>query len=413
MIKAKNNVYYILLSFVIVLYAVCCCTPKFALSVYFLLPFVLGSMFVLLGLGKLLSNNNLVLTMLVLLYSLLVIFYNLLGISSTSPAEVFQHLQFFFFILIMELMAGVKENKKLRKALFVAVLIVFVNVVDNIYISILYPEINTMRHYMDEQFLAQINAGGGWFYTMSLFFFNICFFGFMHSGGKLKIAMLICSLFSAVYILAYCNKASVVVFFLMSLLLQLLAYKSKSVKSFYVYCFIVAGIVTLLVGALQEVIVDFIISVSPSERLTQRLVLLVDANNIEANESTLSSRQNLYWLSIETWLSDISSFFFGIGDHRASYDVEKTGIGQHSDFADSLARYGVLGLSLLLPILIKAFKLLLSFFDKNDRTSVVCIVIAFICCGITKKVFLPSVGFLLFVVLPLFSVYVKQEKKKF
>ena len=405
MIKTTNNVNNILLSYVIVLYAVCCCTPKFALSEYFLLPFVLGGMFVLSVFGKLLSNNNLVLTLLVLLYSLLVIFYNLLGISSTSPAEVFQHLQFFFFILIMELMAGVKEKKKLRIAFFMAVLIVAVNVVDNIYISILYPEINTMRHYMDEKFLAQINAGGGWFYTMSLFFFNICFFGFMHSGEKLKIAMLICSIFSAIYIIGYCNKASVVVFFIMSLLLQLLAYKCKSVKTFYVSCFVVAGIATLLVGALQEVIVDFIISVSPSDRLTQRLVLLVDANNVEANESTLTSRQNLYWLSIETWLSNISSFLFGIGDHRASFDVEKTGIGQHSDFADSLARYGVLGLSLLLPILIKAFKLLMSFFDKKYRTSVVCIIIAFICCGITKKVFLPSAGFLLFILFPLFSLY--------
>ena len=287
------------------------------------------------------------------------------------------------------------------------------NIADNIYLSILYPSLNSVsRFYQDEEFLASINAGGSAFYTFSLLFFNVCFFVFLNcKKKKIKFAALAATVISAIYILWFCLKASVVVYFLLSLVLQFFAYRTRNTSLFFFVIGFSAIFGIAVITVFQDSIVDFIVSVSPGERLTTRLVTLIDAENAEADISTATNRTSLYLLSIKTWLSDITNFLFGIGDHRAAFGAKATGIGQHSDFLDSLARYGLLGLVILVTIFKNFFKYLLSLFGKQYKLQLVTIFVILIMCGLTKGIFEAGVGCVMFLLLPLSKDIIIKSKE--
>lgn len=217
------------------------------------------------------------------------------------------------------------------------------------------------------------------------------------------------SLISAIYILGYCLKGSVVVYFLLSLVLQYYAYRTKNSTLFVLVLIFIAFIGFLVLYLFKEAVVDFIVKISPSDRLTVRLITLVDADNEAANIKTITGRTDLYMLSLDTWVSNFGNFFFGIGDHRVMRGARATGIGQHADLLDSLARYGVMGLVILFSVFKYVFKFILSLFDKKYKLQLIAIFVIFMMCGLTKGLFYPGIGCAMFVLLPLSKEFVKQK----
>lgn len=393
------------------LWAVVSCTPILSNPLYYvaLLAFAVVMLFVhypllrkqqRLGLG-------------VMSYVALVFIYKLVGYSSAAWGNYMNQLLFFIPMLLMVLVPNLLSDGQKRKLWWLVVIVMAFNIVDNIRLCILYPQLNTVnRLYQDEDFLASINAGGTPFYTFSLFFFNACFFVFLNCKEKAtKYMALGVAVISAVYILGYCLKGSVVVYFLLSLVLQFFAYKTQNTTLFVVVLALSAMLAFVVLNLFKDAIVDFIISVSPNERLTTRLVTLVDAENEEANMVTITGRTNLYLLSVETWLSDIVNFVIGIGDHRALFGAKATGIGQHADLLDSLARYGLLGLIVLFSIFKNGFKYLLSLFDKKYKLQLIAIFFIIIVFGFTRGLFVPGAGSVLFVLLPLSNVFLKENQQ--
>lgn len=349
----------------------------------------------------------------VLSYITLAVLYKFVGYSSASWGNYKNQFLFFLPMLLLLVMKYKLSDQYSRYLWWMMVIIMTFNIVDNIRLSILYPQLNNVsRFYLDEDFLASINAGGTSFYTFSLFFFNVCFFVFLNTKKRLiKFASLTVAIISSIYILFYCLKGSVVVFYLLSIVLQFFAYKTKNTTLFFmVLGYSAIGMVIALVF-FQEEIVDFIISVSPGERLTTRLVTLVDADNEEANTFTVTGRTNLYLMSIETWLSNILNFFFGIGDHRAAFGAAATGISQHSDLLDTLARYGLLG---LIPIFLTFkyyFKYILSLFDKKFKLQLITIFFILILFGVVRGIFNAGLGCTMFLLLPLCNVLVNEKQQ--
>lgn len=82
-----------------------------------------------------------------------------------------------------------------------------------------------------------------------------------------------------------------------------------------------------------------------------------DVNSIRAG--SLKIRINLSKMSFNTFLSSLSNFLFGIGDHRIMFGISdiKNGIGNHSEIIDSLARFGIFGTALFIKVLIEQYKL--------------------------------------------------------
>lgn len=286
----------------------------------------------------------------VMAYVALAFFYKFVGYSSAAWGNYMNQLLFFIPMLLMLLIPDLLPDGQKRKLWWLVVIVMAFNIVDNIRLCIMYPQLNSVgRLYQEEDFLASINAGGTPFYTFSLFFFNVCFFVFLNCKEKAtKYMALAVAVISAVYILGYCLKGSVVVYFLLSLVLQYFAYKTQNTTLFIVVLALSAIMAFVVLSLFKDAIVDFIISVSPDERLATRLVTLVDMENEEANMITITGRTNLYLLSLGTWLSSIVNFVIGIGDHRVIFGAQATGIGQHTDLLDSLARYGLLALVVVL-----------------------------------------------------------------
>lgn len=347
----------------------------------------------------------------IFLYISLIYFYRLLTISD-APWGNFMNETFFFSLIILSLnIEGWKSNKYARIIWWLMIIILAVNIADNIRLSILYPQINTNRIYLDESFLARINAGGSRFYTFSFLVSLVTYFIFLNCENKrIKYIMLGVTILAGFYILGYCYKASVMVFFTLSIFL--LYYAKIAVKT---HRFIAILVLSTILGfftitVYQDMIINFIIAHSPNQRITTRLITMIDSTNVEANETTISGRTNLYFLSVHTWLSDLQTFLFGIGDHRATFNVVKTRIGQHSELFDSLARYGLLGAFLLFNIFKKALSFTLSLFPKKCRLQLITIFVIVLFCGFTKAFFYPSAGFAIFILLPLSSIFLSDKE---
>lgn len=351
-------------------------------------------------------NGSLVLA--VYLYLLMCIVYRLLGISSIAPGALAIHLFFFISILIMLQLPNLTTERQNNRMAIIMIIVILFNVLDNIRLCLTYPELYVLVNRDMESVGENLNIGGSKFYNALFFFFTICFFFFMNSRNKRnRIIMLVGVLLTAAFILAFCLKASVIVFTFLSAFLLFFAKKAKNTKSFILRIFIPAMIAYGLVSIFSDLIIELITNTFSSDRLAQRLILLIDSDSPDATRgaATVEARENLWLMSINTWTDNIVNFIFGIGDHRADWaagqTAAETGIGQHSDFLDSLARYGLLGSLIILQILILSFKYLLSYFEEKYRLQVLVIIILFVLFGFTKAVFQVDIGILLFVFLPL------------
>ena len=348
------------------------------------------------------THKNAVLVNSILLYVIVMFGYKFAGISSAEWGNYMNQLAFFISLLLMLLLVKMKDIQFKPYFLWIVFFIIAFNIADNIRLSILYPQINTGRIFMDEEFLASINAGGTRFYSFSLFFLNVCYLTFLNCKKKsIRNLMFILTVLSAVYIFAFCLKAAVVVYGLISLVFIFYAKRVKNKKLFFFVLGVTGLLSFIIISLFEEAIIDFIISISPDKRLTTRLVTLINPEDEEAQMGTVTGRTKLYMMSIETWLANIGNFLFGIGDHRAQFGAAATGIGQHGAFLDSLARYGLIGFVLLFLVFKHAFKTILSFFDKEYRLQIICILVVFVLCGFTKGIFFPSMGLVMFLVLPL------------
>ncbi len=344
-----------------------------------------------------------------LFFVILTVVYRLIGLSDKAWGNSMHQYSFFIsYIAAMVAMAGLNVKKQ-KMILWIIVAIMAFNIADNIHLSIEYPMLNENRDSMDEDFLATINAGGSRFYTFAMFYFNVCFFVFLNAvNKKTKYIMFGVSALSAVYVLGYCYKGSNVVYMLLSIVLQLIAKYSRYSDTFIIKIVIFSVVALLLVYFYQDEIVNAIIRISPSERLTTRLVTIVNSEHDLANENTITGRENLILLSLTTWLDNPVNFLFGIGDVRAAHEVRLTGIGQHSDFLDSLARFGILGGTIIFITIKQGFRYIFKLFGVHLKIQLQIIVFMFVLCGFTKGVFNPYVGCVLFLLLPLCSRFVKQ-----
>ena len=392
----------------IVLMALVFCTPILGGSRNLVLVGLVIGIYIAWRFQDIYNHSNATLVISVLLYLVLIFGYRLIGYSDAAWGNYMHQLGFFLVILFMLFLKKNRVNEHEKILLLTVWGIIAFNVIDNIYLSIMYPQLNTGRIYMDEEFLASLNAGGTPFYSFVLFCFDICFFVFLNSNRKLvRIVVLACAVICAVYICGYCFKASVVVYFFLSVLFIYYAKRTKNQFAFLFVLSITSLFVFISISLFLDEIVDFVKYISPNERLTTRFVTLLDVEDEEANIATVTGRSNRIMLSLETWLTDIGTFLFGIGDHRAS-GTASTGIGQHSAFMDSLARYGLLGLLLLTSIFKHAFRFILSCYDKKYRLQILSFVVIFILFGFTKGVFEPSIGFALFLLFPLMGKYINK-----
>lgn len=395
---------------IFLLIALVFCTPLLTKGSYVLLVCLIGGFYILRHLNLLSKQQNVSLYHAIVFFLIIIFGYRLIGYSDAAWGNYLNQLSFYFCMLFMVLFQKGGQTRKLFLWLIFAILVY--NIVDNIILGYLYPEINYARLYQDEEFLASINAGGPSFYMLIMFVFNICFFSFLNcKHKKLKITLLIILVLAAVYVLGFCYKGITVLFLLISPFVIYMAKRTKRRQSFVVVLGVLFLITIALVEIFSESLIEFIKEYSPNERLTVRLVTLIDDSDVEANTFTVTGRTRLYMLSIETWLSSLPNFLIGIGDHRVQFGAAKTGISQHSDLLDILPIYGLVGLLFIYTIFKNAFKIIISYFDNDLRFQVSIILMLFVMYGTVEKIFNPAAGIVIFLLLPLSKVLVNKNQQ--
>lgn len=397
---------YIYILFFITIGAVCC-TPRLYGGVFLALPFLLMFLMIL-GRLRYLGGRNISLAQCVSGFMFLIFSYRIANISDDVWARYISYTICLFQFLLVPLL--IKFKSKVRRYTWWGVLaIALVNIVYNSVIRFFIPEISEHRSLFEGDYLESINVGTSAFYTFSLFFFDVCFFLFLNSKDKrIKMSMLFLSIVTSIFIVWFCLKASVVVLYLISILLLVLARGKRNSGRLWLLL-ITSLFIYWLVSEFSDELIRFVVSNSPSERLTKRLVLLIDDQSVYASDSSFNSRKDLWIMSLSTWLQSPASFLFGVGNHYSS-GGNNYGIGQHSELLDLLAEYGLLGGILVSVIFVQLLKAIKFYFNKKYHMQITMIFLIYIACGFTKYIFVPIIGCAMFLLLPLSSQFVEVKK---
>lgn len=349
---------------------------------------------------------NSVLILMAIYFSILFM-YTIIGISDARLGNYPGQIMFFSPILLYISLTS-KCNIRQIKYIFIAILtIAAINIIDSIRLSILYPAstyqliVGELEDVID---ISNLNIGGTSFITMTLFYMNVTLYSYFRENSKhIKLLYLLYTII-AFYFIVFCSfKAAALIYAILSIVVQYIATKSKSPMRM----FSIAGVIALFLLIFIEPIVELIVAVVGSERIAERLLGIIGNDTSGASQG----RGELFMISINSWLSSIITFFFGIGDHRSSIDAYKTGISQHADLLDNLARYGIMGFLVLYGLFKRFYLYVLENTTPKERFGVLSFLIVLVLCGCTKKLFYFNTGLMIFFLFPI-SVYISKNKEQ-
>jgi hypothetical protein len=178
----------------------------------------------------------------------------------------------------------------------------------------------------------------------------------------------------------------------------LLAFMSDfNIKAIFVFFLFFLLIVYFdVIPIIFNFIISFVYDAAIIGRINDILNLL-SGNSLD-DFSSLGNRLKDFYISLETFSINP---LFGVGAYYGLDHLEY-GIGNHSQWIDDLARYGIMFSSLLFIFLTKIFK---SFFNKSVKKSYLRFgVIYFILLGLFNPVFGNELNGILFLFIPLISL---------
>lgn len=148
---------------------------------------------------------------------------------------------------------------------------------------------------------------------------------------------------------------------------------------------------------------EWLASVTP-DRVSDRMQTIVYAlmyGDIDAGGGSLTRRSELLKVSWETFTSSISSFMFGVGEHKGFNNV----IGNHSFILDTLASYGMMGGIFLFVFYKTQFQIMSENLDRSsDRVLFLQVMVVYLFYLIRNyygKIANSCVSFLILIYIPL------------
>lgn len=340
----------------------------------------------------------------------LILLYWWTGYSDASSGNYFYQISF-FVPLAGAIYCFRKMPRWLMLAIYFAILAMMsIHLIRDIFIGNIYQGYS-MEELSDFGSSVLLTS----FSTASMLVLNISLLIFLNTNNMRMKWIHVVVIALTFYFIVFCGqRGSVVVLLLISVFLLLYERFNKSnSKNDKRLIPLALGVAILLI--FSDNIIDFLIQISPNDRLTDRFIDMKGTLQQGASADSFSGRLSLEIISIRSWLRDIISFFFGIGDHRNEdfsgiQGFITSGIGGHSELIDSLARYGIIGFSILAYLYVNICKYILSLFqDEKVRNQVRPIIFVSVLTSLTKTVFYPEIGICLFLLLPFSSVILNKN----
>lgn len=290
--------------------------------------------------------------------------YKIFGISSAEIGNYFYVSVFYTMPICMMFIQKNYTIKQKQILSWLIIIVFFISILSNIY---LFNNLSnyTMWSYTSAQkegdLVKTLNLGGTSFTVASMVYAGVLTILTLVNKRIWKYGFLLVLILSIYYNLVCAGRASVVILLVIMISCLILVYRLRGLYMNRVLVIIVPPLIVLLI--LGGSMFHFFGDVIGNERLSVRmhdLGVLFEGGDT-SNTSTLG-RGELSFLSIHTWLRDPISFFMGIGDHRyeagSLEQVYNIGIGGHSSFFDTLARYGLIGFALWIGLFVYIFKYL-------------------------------------------------------
>ena len=299
------------------------------------------------------SEKSLIL--LTVLFFVLITIYKLLGVS-TSSFESFSGYYSWGIMIISGVLVNTKFLDRQRKIIFYMVLITTI--------------FNLMKFYIDsigKDYLYTVLIANAAYSGMIMLFSGCCFIWFLHENRKLIRICVSIIMLIAVYvnITVLQRGTNFILTLVMFGIIFLQSPKNKKYRQI-VYFFVIILLLVFFGFGIFEMLLDKFIDVL-DYRLAKRVMWIKDflkTWDFAAAEG-FSGRVDLMAISFSTWLTSIVSFLFGAGDNR----MDNLIIGNHSEFIDSFARFGIFGGVLVVILFANNFRVQSNWFSSINNTS--------------------------------------------
>ena len=337
--------------------------------------------------------------LLVVLWAAYEFLLRLVGYSSAELGNYLMLWLYYCCILVMVMLDRATDRQKAQIGI-ICFFVILINIVDNLYLGIMYPGAQTLVNLSwGEQFLTT-NVGGTSFYATAMFYCASCFLILLNSKRTLfRILASVAIIISICFLLFISPRATAVILSVVMIFLILLLWISKHSPVIGFILILGSFLMLFFLIPILEFLVAHIIDPRLSERFASIVGLLRGQDN--GGNDSLTTRLMYSLLSLKSWTADFWSFVVGVGN-KMDVNVETTGIGQHSQIIDSIAKYGIIGQLFMVPMYWKTFLIVKGhFYNRSYYYEAIIIVLMFFLYSLMNNSFKPEIGAVLFIFFPL------------
>lgn len=327
--------------------------------------------------------------------------YKFLGLSTASVSYHYNIVRFFLTFLCIVPIYKRLSRRQIHFLLFVCLGTLFITMAQNYLLKMSWGYRYSIQLYIREGEKTVINTQ----YTSAIMLISGAMFCAFLNGKTF--ARRIISLALAI-LCAYFNlvvtQRGIILFLSIFMYPALLLFNSKRDTKQVVNLTIITLLLLLLVSEYQTVLRG-VASLIGSARLTSRIesmILVIERGSIEGTGGgSLAARLRLTGNSIRTFWGSFSNFLMGVGLRTDSNDL----VGNHSQFFDEFARFGVLG-GLLSSVTILRMLKATHVIAMTGRSEVLKNQLSVLLVIIVLRAFIgtimdPSIGAALFITIPL------------
>lgn len=348
-----------------------------------------------------------------LLFVILCLLYKIIGVSSADLAYcIVEPFVYFAPIIALGIIDNCDNDRYLRFLFHSISITIAINIFDSIRIcheiGLMNLAYQQLAGVLEEQGESGLNLGGTLFVNMIVFYANLMFIAFLRSKNIIEKLIFLIYLVVSTYFILFCSmKASAIFLLLASLLLQYIASKSKrNFGKILLLTVFFVGFIFLF----RDFIINLLVLIIDNDRITERLMVFTSTESV-SDSNTLMNREDLWLVSLESWLRNPITFIFGIGDHNWEEfsSTAASGVGNHSDLFDVLARYGLIGGTILYSSIKVYYDYLKKKFGTYFKWEIISFFIILIAMGLTKKFMGGEQAIAIFILLPLCLKYFSRE----
>ena len=329
--------------------------------------------------------------------------YKIIGISSAEWGNYAVQLFFYTSIWMMHYISDEYSISQKRSLSFFCYYLILANIISNIYMYYTigrYTSWSYVSASKMEDFVRNYNLGSTSFVSTVTIFSGVAFSLFVCTKDKKKkILFAIGSILSLFYLIVCSGRATTLIQIVVMFVLFFL-YRNERTSNVVPLVIVFLAIVFYL---FRIQILNVISDLLPNERMAVRIRAIGQFVSGVDVEGDYLSRIEIIALDFSTWLRSFGSFFFGIGDHRylAGHlsDIYTIGISGHSDYFDFLAKYGIVGftlLNILFISLLKYFRTITSV-DKRFRRYISIVFLVFLMRSVIGSIFSTDIAAAMFI----------------